>query len=59
MPLKTGINSIRSNVSELMKPALSEARKKAIITIARKNNISIADAQLKQALAIGRSQARK
>lgn len=60
MPLKRGPNSIRYNVTELVtKPVLSQARKKALVTIARKNGISIEQAKLKQALAISKSQARK
>jgi hypothetical protein len=58
-PLKTGINSIRSNVSQLMKPPMSPSRKKAISTIARTNNISRSDAQMKQSLAIAKTYARK
>lgn len=55
MPLSTGVNSIRKNVSELMgNPIQSAARKKAILTIAKKNNISIKEAQFKQALAISK-----
>ena len=59
MPLDKGLNSIRKNVAELMQPVLSQARKKAILTIARKNNISLEEAQYKQALRIAQSQARK
>lgn len=59
MPLQKGINSIRSNVKELMKAPQSPSRKKAISTIARTNNISRKEAQMKQSLAIARSQARK
>jgi len=60
MPLLKGPNSIRANVTELTSnPVLSQARRKAIYTIARKNNISIKEATFKQALAISKSQARK
>jgi hypothetical protein len=59
MPLKRGITSIRSNVTELMKPIQSASRKKAVLTISRKNGISRRQAQFNQALAIARSQSRK
>lgn len=59
MPLQTGPNSIRSNVSELMKSPQSAARRKAIITLARKHGISKEEAQMRQALAIAKHQARK
>lgn len=58
MPLPKS-NTIRQNVSELMKPPQSQARKKAIITISKRNNISRSDAQFKQALAIARNISRK
>jgi len=59
MPLKTGKNSIRSNVTELMGKVLSPARKKAISTIAKTRNISRKEAQFTQAKAIAISQSRK
>lgn len=59
MPIIKGPGNVRKNVAELMNPAQSPARKKAIITIARKNNISRKDAQFKQALAIAQSAGRK
>jgi len=59
MPLQTGPNSIRSNVTELMKPARSTARRRAILTIAKKNGISIRDAQFKQAKRIAETKARQ
>lgn len=58
-PLLSGPGTIRKNVTELMQPVLSPSRKQAIQTIARKNNISIQDAQLRQALAIAKNQSRK
>lgn len=58
-PLIKGPGSIRKNVVELMKPPQSAARKKAIMTIAKKNNISRPEAQFKQAKAIAISQSRK
>ncbi len=58
MPLNKN-NGIRGNVTELMKTPQSQARKKAIVTISRKNNISKKDAQFKQALAIAKSINRK
>lgn len=59
MPLLSGQGTIRRNVKELMRPALSQARKRAISTIAKKHNISRSDAQFRQSLAIAKSQARK
>lgn len=59
MPLATGPNSIRKNVLELMNPPRSASRKKAIVTLAKRHNISRKDAQFKQSIAIAKSQARK
>ena len=59
MPLKKGQGTIRQNVKELMKPVRSPARKKAILTIAKRRNISRADSQWVQAISIAKSQARK
>ncbi len=59
MPLLKGPQNIRANVTELMKGINSASRKKAINTIARKNNIPKKDAMFKQAVAIAQSQARK
>lgn len=59
MPLQTGPNSIRANVTELMGKVLSPARKKAISTIARKNNISLSDAKFQQAITIAKRLAQK
>lgn len=59
MPLLTGPNTIRANVGELMKSVQSPSRKKAILTIAKKNNIPMKEAQFRQALAISRTQAQK
>lgn len=42
-----------------MSPAKSQPRKKAILTLAKKHNISAADAQFRQSVAIARTQARK
>lgn len=50
---------MRKNVTELMQAPQSQSRRKAIVTIAKKNNISLKDAQFKQAIAIAKSQARK
>lgn len=58
-PLKRGPNTIRQNVTELMSGIQSPARRKAIMTIAKRYNISPKEAQLRQALAISKSQARK
>lgn len=59
MPLKKGPGTIRANVAELMQPPQTAARKKAINTIARRNNISFEEAQYRQAVRISQSQARK
>ena len=48
MPLSKS-NSIRGNVTELMGPVVSQTRKRAIATIAKKNNISQQEAQFRQA----------
>lgn len=58
-PLLKGQGTIRQNVQELMNPVLSRPRKKAISTIAKKNNISREDAQYRQAVKIAISQSRK
>ena len=59
-PLFKGPNTIRKNMQELMSsPIQSASRKKAIATIAKKRNISRADARFIQAKAIAVSQARK
>jgi len=58
-PLKKGPGTMRGNVAALMQPARSPSRKKAIITIAKKNNISRSEAQWKQSVRIAQSQARK
>lgn len=59
MPLVKGPGSIRKNVIELMKGVESASRHKAILTIAKKYNISYEDAQFRQAQRIAQSQARK
>lgn len=59
MPLSTGPNSIRTNVSELMSSIKSPARKKAVATIAKNRNVSRKEAQFLQALAISTKMARK
>ena len=58
-PLQKGPGSIRKNMGELMKGVQSPARKKAISTIAKKNNIPRKESMYKQAFAISKSQARK
>lgn len=57
--LKPGVNFIRDNVKILMGPPVSRPRKKAIITIAKKENISRPDAQFRQARHIAEYYARK
>lgn len=59
MPLLKGPSSIRANVTELMKAPRSAARKKAIVTLSKRRNISRSDAQFAQARAIALTQARK
>lgn len=59
MPLRIGKNSVRHNMTELMKAPQSLARKRAINTIARKYGISHAEAQARQARAIAEAQSRK
>lgn len=58
-PLKKGKGTIRANMTELMQPPQSPARKKAIATIAKKYNISLEEAQYRQAQRIAQFQARK
>ena len=57
--LKKGPSSIRGNMRELMDNISSEGRMKAIMTIAKNNNISFKEAQFRQAQKIALSQARK
>jgi hypothetical protein len=57
--LKPGIKNMRSNFNELMTNVNSAARKKAILTLAKKHNISFAEAQQRQALRIIQAQAVK
>ena len=60
MPLKKGSGSIRYNVGELMnQPIQSASRRKAILTIAKKNGISVQEARFRQAKAIAISQSKK
>jgi hypothetical protein len=58
-PLLKGTGTVKKNVTELMKPARSASRKKAIITIAKKHNISRSDAQFRNSVAIAKSYASK
>ena len=52
--------SIRERVTQLVSnPVRSAARKKAIITIAKRRNIPLADAKFQQAISIAKSQNRK
>ena len=59
MTLAKGPSSVRQNVRELMNSVDSESRRKAILTIAKRNNISFQEAQYKQALRIAQAQAKK
>ena len=58
-PLQKGIGTVRANVTTLMTGRVGPTRKKAIITISRKNNISRGDARFHQAVRIAQSQSRK
>lgn len=57
--LATGLGTVRQNVQRLMTPTKNRTRMKAIMTIAKRNNISRTDAQFKQSVAIARGLARK
>ncbi len=59
MSLSKGPKSINKNINELMKGVESPARHKAIMTIAKKHNISYDDAMLRQAKRIAEFQANK
>lgn len=52
--------TIRQTVTQLMQnPVRSQARKKGIITLSKRKNITRADAQFQQAIKIAQSQYRK
>lgn len=52
--------SIRDRVTSLMtNPVRSQARKKGLITLAKRRNIPLADAKFQQAISIAKSQNRK
>lgn len=57
--LKKGTENMRANYDELMTNVNSPARQKAILTLAKKHNISIQEATHRQALRIIQSQANK
>lgn len=57
--LQKGPGTIRANVAQLMAPAKSQSRKRAILTLAKKHNISAGDAQFRQAIRISQQYARK
>ncbi len=57
--LKNGPQNMRSNYNELMNNIESEGRRKAIATLAKKHNISLEEAQHRQALRIIQSKANK
>lgn len=52
MALKKGVENMNANYNELMANVNSPARKKAILTLAKKHNISIAEATHRQSLQI-------
>lgn len=52
--------SIRDRVTSLMtNPIRSQARKKGLVTLAKRQNLTLADAKFKQAIRIAQSQNRK
>lgn len=52
--------SIRDRVTSLMtNPLRSQARKKGLVTLAKRKNIPLADAKFQQAIKIAQSQNRK
>lgn len=57
--LKPGIKNMKSNFNELMTNVNSASRHKAILTLAKKHNISYAEALKRQAIRIVQSQAVK
>jgi hypothetical protein len=57
--LQSGVGNIRNNMQILMQPPQSRSRKKGIVTLAKRRNISRADAQFIQARAIAVSKGRK
>lgn len=59
MLLQKGLGTIRKNVTELMSGRVGKTRQRAIVSIAKKNNISRQEARFRQAKAIAISQARK
>lgn len=59
MPLKPGINNIRSNVDKLMKPVVSPARKKALMTMMKERGMTMEQAQFHQAKRIAEHMARR
>ncbi len=58
-PLGQGPGSLRRNMDLLMQKPQSKQRKRAIATIAKKNNLQPVEAQYRQAIAIGKKQLRK
>ena len=59
MSLKNGPENMRSNYNELMNNVDSASRHRAIMTIAKKHNITYEAAKHKQALRIIQSKASK
>jgi hypothetical protein len=57
--LKKGPGSMNHNMQTLMQPVLSPARQKALQTISKTRNITLAQAQQVQAESISRAQLRK
>lgn len=59
MPPQAKQITIRDNVTSLMTGKVGKARQKAIITIAKKNNIPKTDARFRQAIKISQRLNRK
>lgn len=62
MPPETQQNkptSIRSNVEKLMTDKMGKTRRRGVLTLAKKRNISINDARFHQAVKISQKLARK
>lgn len=59
MPLKSGVQNIRSNIEELMTGKIGTTRRKAIKTYAKKHNIPFKDARFELAKAIAVSKSKE
>lgn len=59
MPLSTKLQDVKKNIMELNTGEVSDSRKKAIKTYAKKHGISKEDARFKLSLIIAKSIAKK